>query len=121
MAVVGHTPNDGELDDVAGTVAGDGVGASMMVVGQEGPCQTEQQNNYACHQTDANMGQRGPCDVDHECDLCYDSCKDDGEGYPTIHHLPSCGSVTCEGVAESPHDRHLVVASRVHDASSPAA
>lgn len=120
MVVVAHSQNDGELDDVAGTAGGDGVGASMMEVGQEGPCQMEQQNNYACHQTGANMDRHGPCDVARECGQCCDSCKDDGEGYSMIHRLLSCGLVTHEGVAESLHDRPPVVAC-VHDVCSPAA
>ena len=117
MPVVDHSPNDGEL-----YVAGGGGGGALMVVGQEGPSQTEQQNNYACHQTDANMGQCGPCDVAHEYGLYCGSCKDDDGGYSMIHHLPSCGLVTCEDVVVSPHDKHrLVVASCVHDECSPAA
>ena len=118
--VVVHNQIDEEHDDAAGTAAGDGVDALMMEVGQEGPWRMEQQNNYACHQTGANMDRHSPCDVAHECGQCYDDSKDDDGGFSMTHHLVSCGLVTCEGVAESPHDRPLVVAC-VHDACSPAA
>ena len=114
--VVDCTQNDEEPDHAVGIVAGEG---KWIVVGRGSPWRMEWPSNYVYHQTDVSKAQHGPCEDGHGCGLYCDSCIDDEDSM--MHHLRCYGWGACEDAGESQHDRLPVVASCVHDGSSPEA